>query len=75
MSRKRTKKTIRVHVPKSLYQIYLGIAGGDDKKLQRLIRRILEKELETNKITDLVAVVRACNQAVTATTERGNGTP
>ena len=30
---------------------------------------------DPNKIKDLVAVVRACNQVVTATTERGNGSP
>ena len=30
---------------------------------------------DPNKIMDLVAVVRACNQAVTAATERSSGRP
>lgn len=55
--RARARKTLRVSVPKTLYLTLNGIAGGDDRKLNKLVRTILEEKLATATVAELQAIV------------------
>ena len=58
MARKRrTRKILRVGVPKSLFMTLNGIAGGDERKLARLVRAILEEKLATSTVSELMALI------------------
>ena len=44
-------------LPKALYYELLGISGGDERKLKKLIIRILEDRIEKSSLTDLQNLV------------------
>ena len=44
-------------LPKALYYELLGISGGDERKLKKLIIRILEDRIEKSSLTDLQDLV------------------
>jgi len=57
MARKRKAgpkyKKISLSVPKSTYYILLGIAQGDEKKLNKLIRGIIEDKFAESTVEEL----------------------
>lgn len=46
-------RKITVSVPKSIYYILLGIAQGDEKKLSKLIRGIIEDKFAESTVEEL----------------------
>ena len=46
-------KKVSISLPKRLYFILNGIAMGDDKKLNRLVRGIIEDKLEESTVAEL----------------------
>ncbi|NPB08553.1 MAG: hypothetical protein GXN96_06455 [Aquificae bacterium] len=46
-------KKITISVPKSIYFILLGIAQGDEKKLNKLIRGIIEDKFAEATVEEL----------------------
>mgnify|MGYP001772477418 CR=1 FL=1 len=46
-------RKIVVSVPKSIYYILLGIAQGDEKKLSKLIRGIIEDKFAESTVEEL----------------------
>jgi hypothetical protein len=46
-------KKIRLSLPKRLYSILNGIAMGDDRKLNRLIKGIVEEKLQEATVAEL----------------------
>ncbi len=46
-------KKVSLSLPKRLYMVLNGIAMGDDKKLNRLIRGILEDKLQESTVAEL----------------------
>ncbi len=46
-------KKITISVPKSIYYILLGIAQGDEKKLNKLIRGIIEDKFTEATVEEL----------------------
>jgi len=46
-------KKISISLPKRLYLILNGVAMGDERKLNRLIRGILEDKLMESTVTEL----------------------
>ena len=46
-------KKITISVPKSIYYILLGIAQGDEKKLNKLIRGIIEDKFAESTVEEL----------------------
>ncbi|RUM31153.1 MAG: hypothetical protein DSY42_03255 [Aquifex sp.] len=46
-------KKITLSVPKSTYYILLGIAQGDEKKLNKLIRGIIEDKFAESTVEEL----------------------
>jgi len=51
-------KKVSLSLPKRLYLVLNGIAGGDDKKLNRLIRGILEDKLQESTVAELEMYLR-----------------
>ena len=51
-------KRVSLSLPKRLYLILNGIAMGDDKKLNRLIRGILEDKLQECTVAELEMYLR-----------------
>ncbi len=51
-------KRISISLPKRLYLILNGIAMGDDKKLNRLIKSILEDKLQESTVAELEMYLR-----------------
>jgi len=56
---KRTNKTVRLSMPKRLYFILSGIAGGNEQKLNRLIRLIIEERLENSTVAELSNLIES----------------
>ena len=50
-------KTVKLSLPKRLYSILNGIAMGDDRKLNRLIKGILEEKLREATVAELEAYI------------------
>jgi len=50
-------KKISISVPKSFYYILLGVAQGDDKKLNKLIRGIIEDKFREATVEELQAYI------------------
>lgn len=46
-------KKVSISLPKRLYLILSGIAMGDDKKLNRLVKGILEDKLQESTVAEL----------------------
>ncbi len=46
-------KKVSLSLPKRLYLVLSGIAMGDDKKLNRLIKGILEDKLQESTVAEL----------------------
>ncbi len=46
-------KKVSISLPKRLYLILNGVAMGDERKLNRLIRGILEDKLMESTVTEL----------------------
>ncbi len=46
-------KRVSLSLPKRLYLVLSGIAMGDDKKLNRLIKGILEDKLQESTVAEL----------------------
>ena len=51
-------KKVSLSLPKRLYLVLNGIAMGDDKKLSRLIRGILEDKLQESTVAELEMYLR-----------------
>ncbi len=51
-------KRVSISLPKRLYLILNGIAMGDDKKLSRLIKGILEDKLQESTVAELEMYLR-----------------
>lgn len=51
-------KKVSLSLPKRLYLVLSGIAMGDDKKLNRLIRGILEDKLQESTVAELEMYLR-----------------
>lgn len=62
-------KKVCVSMPKRLYSIFNGIAMGDDKKLNRLIRGILEDKLQECTVAELEMYLRKIEEAEKEETE------
>ena len=61
-TKKRTNKTVRLSIPKRLYFILSGIAGGNEqklKKLNRLIRLIIEERLKVSTVAELSNLIES----------------
>jgi len=50
-------KTVKLSLPKRLYSILSGIAMGDERKLNRLIKGILEEKLREATVAELEAYI------------------
>lgn len=50
-------KKVNLSLPKRLYSILNGIAMGDDRKLNRLIKGILEEKLQEATVAELEAYI------------------
>jgi len=51
-------KRVSISLPKRLYLILNGIAMGDDKRLNRLVKGILEDKLQESTVTELEMYLR-----------------
>ena len=58
-TKKRTNKTVRLSIPKRLYFILSGIAGGNEQKLNRLIRLIIEERLKVSTVAELSNLIES----------------
>ena len=50
-------KKVTLSLPKRLYSILNGIAMGDDRKLNRLIKGIVEEKLQEATVAELEAYI------------------
>ena len=50
-------KKVSLSLPKRLYSILNGIAMGDDRKLNRLIKGIIEEKLQEATVAELEAYI------------------
>ncbi len=50
-------KKVNLSLPKRLYSILNGIAMGDERKLNRLIKGILEEKLQEATVAELEAYI------------------
>ncbi len=50
-------KKVHLSLPKRLYSILNGIAMGDDRKLNRLIKGIIEEKLQEATVAELEAYI------------------
>jgi hypothetical protein len=50
-------KKVHLSLPKRLYSILNGIAMGDERKLNRLIKGILEEKLQEATVAELEAYI------------------
>jgi len=50
-------KKVHLSLPKRLYSILNGIAMGDERKLNRLIKGILEEKLQESTVAELEAYI------------------
>ncbi len=54
-------KKVHLSLPKRLYTILNGIAMGDERKLNRLIKGILEEKLQESTVAELEAYITGGN--------------
>ncbi|RTZ58075.1 MAG: hypothetical protein DSZ31_06590 [Gammaproteobacteria bacterium] len=54
-------KKVHLSLPKRLYSILNGIAMGDERKLNRLIKGILEEKLQESTVAELEAYITGGN--------------
>jgi len=50
-------KKVTLSLPKRLYSVLNGIAMGDDRKLNRLIKGIIEEKLQEATVAELEAYI------------------
>ncbi len=50
-------KKVQLSLPKRLYSILNGLAMGDDRKLNRLIKGIIEEKLQEATVAELEAYI------------------
>ena len=62
-------KKVSLSLPKRLYSILNGIAMSDDRKLNRLIKGILEEKLQESTVAELEAYISGEKEEETATEE------
>ncbi len=55
-------KKVSLSLPKRLYLVLSGIAMGDEKKLNRLIRGILEDKLQESTFAELEMYLRRAEE-------------
>ncbi|HID79379.1 MAG TPA: hypothetical protein EYH48_02970 [Aquifex aeolicus] len=55
-------KKVHLSLPKRLYSILNGIAMGDERKLNRLIKGILEEKLQESTVAELEAYISGGNE-------------
>jgi len=55
-------KTVKLSLPKRLYSILNGIAMGDERKLNRLIKGILNEKLQEATVAELEAYITGENE-------------
>ena len=56
-------KKVHLSLPKRLYSILNGIAMGDERKLNRLIKGILEEKLQEATVAELEAYITGGSEA------------
>jgi len=62
-------KRVSLSLPKRLYSILNGIAMGDERKLNRLIKGILEEKLQEATVAELEAYITGTTEEEEETTE------
>jgi hypothetical protein len=50
-------KKVHLSLPKRLYSILNGLAMGDERKLNRLIKAIIEEKLQESTVAELEAYI------------------
>ncbi len=55
-------KRISLSLPKRLYSVLNGIAMGDDRKLNRLIKGIIEEKLQEATVVELEAYITGASE-------------
>ncbi|HIC09723.1 MAG TPA: hypothetical protein EYO62_06710 [Aquificales bacterium] len=65
-------KKVSLSLPKRLYSILNGIAMGDDRKLNRLIKGILEEKLQEATVAELEAYISGEKEEEELSTEETN---
>ncbi len=65
-------KKVSLSLPKRLYSILNGIAMGDDRKLNRLIKGILEEKLQEATVAELEAYISGEKEEEELSTEEIN---
>ena len=56
-------KKVHLSLPKRLYSILNGIAMGDERKLNRLIKGIIEEKLQEATVAELEAYITGGSEA------------
>ncbi len=67
-------KKVCVSLPKRIYSVLNGIAMGDDRKINRLIKGILEEKLQEATVAELEAYISAAKEEE-AEEEKEEGLP
>ncbi|NPB05606.1 MAG: hypothetical protein GXO08_04410 [Aquificae bacterium] len=62
-------KKVSLSLPKRLYSILNGIAMGDERKLNRLIKGILEEKLQEATVAELEAYITGSSEEEEQTAE------
>jgi len=55
-------KKVSLSLPKRLYSILNGIAMGDDRRLNRLIKAIIEEKLQEATVAELEAYITGTSE-------------
>lgn len=55
-------KRVSLSLPKRLYSVLNGIAMGDDRKLNRLIKGIIEEKLQEATVAELEAYITGTSE-------------
>jgi hypothetical protein len=63
-------KKVHLSLPKRLYSILNGLAMGDERKLNRLIKAIIEEKLQEATVAELEAYITGGGEEETASEEK-----
>jgi hypothetical protein len=55
-------KKVCISLPKRIYSVLNGIAMGDDRKINRLIKAILEEKLQESTVAELEAYISSAKR-------------
>jgi hypothetical protein len=67
-------KKVCISLPKRIYSVLNGIAIGDDRKINRLIKAILEEKLQESTVAELEAYISSAKEEE-AEEEKTEGLP